>query len=53
LKLNEKQINGVYKRLEKWFPKASILIEKSFLNEDLKKAYQERINLGVQKLVGI
>ena len=49
LKLNVKQINSVYKRLEKWLPKANTLIEKSFLTEDLKKAYQESVNLGVQK----
>jgi serine/threonine-protein kinase HipA len=49
LKLNEKQIKSVYKRLEKWLPKATTLIEKSFLTEDLKKAYQERVTMGVQK----
>lgn len=49
LKLNKKQINSVYKRLQKWQPKAIELIEKSFLTEDLKKAYQEWVILGVQK----
>jgi serine/threonine-protein kinase HipA len=48
LKLNEKQIKGVYKRLQKWLPKALTLIEKSFLNEDLKKEYEEKVILGVQ-----
>ena len=49
LKLNEKQINGVYKRLEKWLPKATLLIEKSFLTEEHKKAYQEMVTMGVKR----
>jgi serine/threonine-protein kinase HipA len=49
LKLNEKQINGVYKRLEKWLPKATSLIEKSFLTEEYKKAYQEMVTMGVKR----
>lgn len=51
LKLNEKQVAGVYKRLEKWTPKAIALIEKSFLSEDLKKAYKERVIFGVKQVV--
>ncbi|WP_245578697.1 HipA domain-containing protein [Algoriphagus vanfongensis] len=51
LKLNEKQVNGVYKRLKKWLPKANQLIEKSFLGNDLKTEYKERVNLGAQKFI--
>ena len=43
LKLNEKQINAVYKRLGKWLPEASQMIDMSFLNEDFKAAYKELI----------
>ncbi|WP_420315788.1 HipA domain-containing protein [Ekhidna sp.] len=39
LKLNEKQITAVYKRLGKWFPKAINLIEASFLDEDRRSQY--------------
>jgi serine/threonine-protein kinase HipA len=52
LKLNEKQVNGVYKRLPKWLPKANQLIEESFLSNDLKTHYKERVNLGVQRFIG-
>ena len=51
LKLNEKQVNGVYKRLKKWLPKTNQLIEKSFLSNDLKTEYKERVNLGAQKFI--
>lgn len=51
LKLNEKQVAGVYRRLGKWIPKAIALIEKSFLSEDLKKAYKERVIFGVKQVV--
>ncbi|MCB0536848.1 MAG: HipA domain-containing protein [Bacteroidetes bacterium] len=40
LALNEKQIDGVYKRLKKWLPKAIELIDNSFLNEKRKMAYK-------------
>jgi serine/threonine-protein kinase HipA len=43
LELNEKQINSVYKKLEKWLPKAIQLIDNSFLNEDAKLSYKELI----------
>jgi len=43
LKLNEKQLNTVYKRLDKWLPEASQMIDRSFLNEDFKAAYKELI----------
>ena len=43
LKLNEKQLNTVYKRLDKWLPEASQMIDRSFLSEDFKAAYKELI----------
>ncbi len=43
LLLNEKQINGVYKKLGKWLPKAIQLIDSSFLTEENKNAYKELI----------
>ena len=39
LKLNEKQINAVYKRLVKWLPEATKLIEISFVTEENRIAY--------------
>lgn len=47
LKLNEKQINSVFKRLEKWLPEATGLIDRSFLTEERKTAYKELINSRV------
>ena len=44
LKLNKKQIKGVYKRLEPWLEKAHVKIEKSFLSVENKKKYIEQIN---------
>lgn len=43
LKLNDKQINAVYKRLTKWIPEAINLIDRSFLSDDRKEAYKELI----------
>ena len=43
LKLNDKQINAVYKRLGQWLPQALQMIEMSFLTDDYKKAYKELI----------
>jgi serine/threonine-protein kinase HipA len=43
LKLNAKQINSVYKRLQKWLPEAILLIERSFLDSARQKAYKELI----------
>lgn len=43
LKLNDKQINVVYKRLKKWLPEATQLIDSSFLDSDRQKAYKELI----------
>jgi len=49
LKLNDKQINAVYKRLQKWLPEATELIDRSFLESDRQIAYKkliaERVNL--------
>jgi serine/threonine-protein kinase HipA len=43
LKLNDKQMNAVYKRLQKWLPEAIELIDNSFLDPDRQKAYKEMI----------
>ncbi len=47
LKLNDKQINAVYKRLKKWLPEAIQLIEISFLTDDYKNSYKELITQRV------
>lgn len=44
LQLNEKQITSVYKKLVAWLPKAILLIDNSFLNEQNKTKYKELIN---------
>jgi serine/threonine-protein kinase HipA len=43
LKLNKKQINSVFKRLEKWQPDAIKLIDASFLSDDRKSEYSKLI----------
>ncbi len=43
LKLNNKQINAVYKRLQKWLPNAIQLINSSFLDSDRQEAYKDLI----------
>ena len=43
LKLNKKQINAVFKRLEKWQPDAIELIDASFLSKDRKSEYTKLI----------
>ncbi|TVR84748.1 MAG: type II toxin-antitoxin system HipA family toxin [Chitinophagaceae bacterium] len=48
LKLNEKQINIVYKRLVKWLPKAIQLIEDSFLEAERKKGFEKLISERVK-----
>jgi len=48
LKLNDKQINAVYKRLQKWLPEATELVDRSFLSEDHKNSYKELITLRVR-----
>ena len=52
LKLNDKQINGVYKRLIKWLPEAIRLKDQSFLDVDRQKAYQELITKRVEVFSG-
>lgn len=44
LKLNDKQINSVYKKLDSWLPKAIVLIDNSFLYENNKLHYKELIS---------
>jgi serine/threonine-protein kinase HipA len=41
--LNEKQIQGVYYRLQKWLPDAIQLINRSFLDSDKQEAYKKLI----------
>jgi serine/threonine-protein kinase HipA len=43
LKLNDKQINSVYRKLDSWLPRATQLIDVSFLNEKYKTQYKELI----------
>ncbi len=43
LKLNKKQINSVFRRLEKWQPDAIKLIDASFLSDDRKSEYSKLI----------
>lgn len=50
LKLNDKQIQSVFRRIEGWLPKAQLLINKSFLPEDLKVEYVEVIVKQAAKL---
>lgn len=51
LKLNDKQINAVYKRLQKWLPEATELIDRSFLEPERQTVYKnmiaERVNLFI------
>jgi len=51
LKLNEKQINSVFKKLDKWLPKAIQLIDISFLNDNNKVEYKNLITERVNILV--
>lgn len=51
LKLNDKQINSVYKKLETWLPKAIQLIEISFLNDKNKIQYKNLITLRVNLFI--
>lgn len=43
LKLNRKQIEAVYKRLDKWLPKSQEMIKSSFLSPDYKMKYSEQV----------
>ena len=47
LKLNDKQINSVYRKLDSWLPRATQLIDVSFLNENYKTQYKELITKRV------
>ena len=49
LKLNEIQINAVYKRLVKWLPEATQLIEISFLTEENRIAYTNLVTNRVKQ----
>ena len=49
LKLNEKQINAVYKRLVKWLPEATQLIDMSFLTEENRIAYTNLVTKRVNQ----
>jgi serine/threonine-protein kinase HipA len=51
LKLNEKQISVVYKKLAKWLPQANQLIESSFLELDRKKGYKALISERVKQFI--
>lgn len=44
LKLNEKQINSVYKKLNTWLPQALDLIDISFIDDNKKAQYKILIN---------
>jgi serine/threonine-protein kinase HipA len=44
LKLNDKQTTTVYKRLEKWLPKAILLTDASFLSDERKNEYKKLIS---------
>ena len=51
LKLNNKQINGVYKRLLQWQSPATALIQASFLDATHKEAYLQLINHRIQMFI--
>jgi serine/threonine-protein kinase HipA len=51
LKLNDKQIKTVYKRLGKWLPKSTQLIESSFLDQERKDDYKKLITERVNKMI--
>jgi serine/threonine-protein kinase HipA len=48
LNLNQKQIKAVFKRLDKWFPRAIKLIDISFLSLERKKLYMNLITERVK-----
>lgn len=50
LELNNKQIQSTFKRVEGWVPMALLLINKSFLPDDLKLEYIDAISTQVAKL---
>ena len=50
LGLTDKQINGVFKRIERDTPKATAWIDRSFLSADMMKAYKEVLEKRYQQL---
>jgi len=48
LKLNDKQITSVYRKLDSWLPRATQLIDVSFLKENYKTQYKELITQRVR-----
>lgn len=52
LKLNDKQINAVYKRLRHWLPEAIKLIENSFLDSQRQNTYMKLIEERTQIFIG-
>ncbi len=52
LELTDKQIEGVFKRMEKNKPKASQWIDKSFLSNDMKLAYKALLESRYNQLYG-
>ena len=51
LKLNNKQINSVYKKLDSWLVEAIQLIDDSFLNDMNKQQYKELITKRVNLFI--
>lgn len=51
LKLNDKQINSVYKKLDGWLPSALLLIGDSFLTDRNKLQYKELVIQRVDLLI--
>ena len=51
LRLNEKQINSVFKKLDTWLPKAIQLIDNSFLYNNTKLQYKNLITQRVNLLI--
>jgi len=51
LKLNDKQISSVYRKLDSWLPRATQLIDVSFLNENYKTQYKELITKRVRLFI--
>lgn len=50
LKLNKKQVLSVLSRLENWYAKAEMLIEQSFLSQDLKDEYRKVLSVQLEKM---
>lgn len=51
LKLNDRQIISIYKKLDSWLPRATQLIDVSFLNENYKTQYKELITHRVRLFI--